>query len=158
MTTCPRKEIELKFEWLPGLFAIVKLPAATPVPDWALTGAFTSVTRTSDELSIVCPADNLPSNVNSESRWTCFKLRGPFAFSQVGILAASIDPLAERGVPIFAIATYDTDYILVREESCGAALGALQAAGHDLLGDNESGRKLMDFAVERRNTPERCVK
>ena len=140
----PKKRIELKFEWLPGPFAIVKLPADAAVPDWALAGVFTSVTRTSDELSIVCPADNLPPNANSGSRWTCFKLKGPFAFSQVGILAAFIDPLAQSGVPIFAISTYDTDYVLIQEEFAGMALGALREAGHELLGDNESRRKLIE--------------
>jgi uncharacterized protein len=140
----PKKRIELKFNWINGAFAVVKLPADAPIPDWALTGAFTSVTRTSDELSIVCPADNLPPNVNSESHWICFKLQGPFAFSQVGILAAFIDPLAQSGVPIFAISTYDTDYVLIREEFAGMASSALSEAGHELLGDNESWRKLIE--------------
>jgi uncharacterized protein len=140
----PKKRIELKFDWLPEQFAVVKLPADAPIPDWALTGPFTSVTRTSDELSIVCPADNLPPNVNSESRWTCFKLQGPFAFSQVGILAAFIDPLAENGVPIFAISTNDTDYVLIQEEFAGMALGVLRKAGHELLGKDESWRTLIE--------------
>lgn len=102
------------------------------------------MTRTSDELSIVCSADNLPLNVNSESHWICLKLQGPFAFSQVGILAAFIDPLAQSGVPIFAISTYDTDYVLVQEEFWGMAAGALQEAGHQLLGDDEAWRKLIE--------------
>src|SRR5689334_5728286 len=84
--------IHLKFEWIPGPFAICKLPAEDAIPQWALTGAFTSVTRTADELSIVCPAGNLPSTANSAHHWICLKLKGPFAFSQVGILAAFIDP------------------------------------------------------------------
>ena len=140
----PKRRIELKFDWLPGPFAVVKLPAAAPIPDWALTGPFTSVTRTSDELSIVCPAANLPPSVNPDSHWTCFKLQGPFAFSQVGILAAFIGPLAESGVPIFAVSTYDTDYVLIQEEFAGMALGALREAGHELLGDNDSWRKLIE--------------
>ena len=127
----PGRRIELKFDWLPGPFAICKLPADAQIPDWALTGTFTSVTRTSDELSIVCPAGNLPPNLTSESHWICFKLQGPFTFSQVGILASFINPLAQNGVPIFAISTYNTDYVLIQEEFAGIALKALDEAGHE---------------------------
>jgi hypothetical protein len=128
----PKRRIELRFTWIHGQFAICKLPANSPIPDWATKGVFTSVTRTTDELSIVCPGDNLPPNVNSQSHWTCLKLEGPFAFSQVGILASFIDPLAANGVPIFAISTYDTDYVLIQEEYWGIAHAALQQAGHQL--------------------------
>jgi len=135
--------IVLKFEWIAGPFAICKLPAQDTIPDWAADGAFTSVTRTADELSIVCPADNLPPSVNSAYHWICLKLKGPFAFSQVGILAAFISPLAQSGVPIFAISTFDTDYVLVQEEFAGVALKALDEAGHQLIGDDGSWRKLI---------------
>ena len=129
----PRKRIELKFSWIPGPFAVCRLPADAPVPDWAWTGPLASVTRTTDELSIVCLADSLPADVESKHHWICFKLAGPFAFSEVGILASFIDPLVKTGVPIFAVSTYDTDYVLVNEEYAGAALGALRDAGHELL-------------------------
>lgn len=131
----PENRIELKFSFVPGVFAICKLPPASPIPDWALKGPFISVTRTADELSIVCPADNLPHDVNSESHWTCFKLQGPFAFTQTGILASFIGPLAANAIPIFAISTFDTDYVLIKEEYAGSALQALQQAGHQLVGD-----------------------
>lgn len=129
----PRKRIELKFSFVPGVFAVCKLPAAAPIPDWSLTGPFISVTRTADELSIVCPADNLPRDVNSESQWICFKLHGPFAFNQTGILASFIGPLAANGIPIFAISTFDTDYVLIKEEFAGSALQTLQQAGHQIV-------------------------
>lgn len=122
----------LTFSWIQGQFAICKLPANAPIPEWALKGVFTSITRTADELSVVCLADNLPPNVNSQSHWICLKLEGPFAFSQVGILASFIDPLAANGVPIFAISTYDTDYVLIQEEYWATAHAALQQAGHQL--------------------------
>lgn len=131
--------IELKFEWIPGSFAICKLPAEDAIPGWALSGAFTSVTRTADELSIVCPADNLPPSINPAQHWICSRLKGPFAFSQVGILAAFIDPLVQSGVPIFAISTFDTDYVLIQEEYAGAASNALREAGHQLIGDDKPG-------------------
>src|SRR5689334_17138363 len=129
----PPKRIELKFSWIPGPFAVCRLPADAPVPEWAWTGPFISVTRTADELSIVCPADNLPPDVNSKHHWICSKLAGPFAFSEVGILASFIDPLVEKGIPVFAVSTHDTDYVLVTEEFAGVTLQALQDAGHQLL-------------------------
>jgi len=131
----PRKPIKLKFSFVLGVFAICKLPAAAPIPNWAIEGPFFSVTRTADELSIVCRADNLPRDVTSESHWICFKLQGPFAFTQTGILASFIGPLSANAIPIFAISTYDTDYVLIKEEYAGAALQTLQQAGHQLVGD-----------------------
>ena len=140
----PPKRIELKFSWIHGPFAVCRLPADAPVPDWVWTGPFTSVTRTADELSIVCLADNLPAGVDSKHHWVCFKLAGPFAFSEVGILASFIDPLVENGVPIFAVSTHDTDYVLVSEEFVGVTLQALQDAGHELWPKDESWRKLIE--------------
>ncbi len=123
---------QLKFRWLPGAYAIVRMDPEATVPDWATKGVFSSVTRTADELSIVCPADNLPAHLSSECHWVCFKLEGPFPFSQTGVLLSFIEPLSHNGVPIFAISTYDTDYVLVQEEFMGVAQGALGAAGHAL--------------------------
>jgi hypothetical protein len=97
-----------------------------------MSGLFTSITRTAEELSIVCPQENVPEGVKAEKGWICFELVGPFPFSQTGVLASFIDPLAERGVSIVAISTFDTDYVLVKEEFAGTALEALQEAGHAL--------------------------
>ena len=117
---------------MPAPYAIVRLAAETPVPEWASKGQFTSITRTADELSIVCPTENLPTDVSSQHRWLCLKLKGPFAFSQTGILLSFIEPLSTIGIPIFAISTFDTDYVLVQEEFAGATFDALQQAGHEL--------------------------
>ena len=124
--------MQLKFRLVPGPYAIVRLEADTPIPDWATKGEFTSITRTADELSIVCPAANLPPDVKSLHRWSCLKLEGPFAFSQTGILLSFIEPLSTIGIPIFAISTFDTDYVLVQEEFAGATFDALHRAGHEL--------------------------
>ena len=129
---------QLKFRQIAGQFAVCRLPANVSVPAWATAGNFISVTRTADELSIVCPLQNVPAEHKPEVPWTCFKLEGPFDFLQIGILASFIDPLAENGVPIFAISTYDTDYVLVREDFARSALGALQEAGHELTSEAES--------------------
>jgi uncharacterized protein len=135
---------QLKFRWLSGAYAIVRLAPEAVVPDWATKGEFTSITRTPDELSLVCPADNLPPEIHSTHRWICWKLEGPFPFSMTGVLLAFIEPLSSTGVPIFAISTYDTDYVLVQEEFAGAALNALQQAGHELWPPDESWRKLIE--------------
>lgn len=123
---------QLKFRWLPGPYAVIRLAPDEPIPDWATNGEFTSITRSSDELSIVCPADNLPRDVDAKHHWICLKLDGPFPFSQTGVLLSFIEPLSSKGIPIFAISTYDTDYVLIQEEWAGAALNALHQAGHEL--------------------------
>jgi hypothetical protein len=125
---------QLKFHRLSGPYAIVRVAPDSPVPDWATNGEFMSVTRTAEELSVVCASSNLPADVHSPHRWTCLKLEGPFPFSQTGVLLSFIEPLSDNGVPIFAISTYDTDYVLIQEEFVERAMGALQKAGHELLG------------------------
>ena len=111
----------------------MRLAPDASVPHWATRGDFTSITRSADELSIVCPADNLPVDVSSPHRWICYKLEGPFPFSQTGILLSFIEPLSNNGIPILAISTYDTDYVLVLEEFLQAAQRALAKAGHELI-------------------------
>jgi hypothetical protein len=138
------KRHRLKFRWLSGPYAIVRLPPDVPVPGWATKGEFTSVTRNVDELSVVCPAGSLPAEVRSEHLWICYKLEGPFPFSLTGVLLSFIEPLSENGVPIFAISTYDTDYVLVQEEFAGVAQQALDEAGHELWPRDESWRKSIE--------------
>jgi hypothetical protein len=128
----------LRFSWVPGQFAVCRLAADAAVPEWAWGGPFASVTRTADELSIVCLADRVPAEHKPKTPWVCFKLEGPFPFSEVGILASVVEPLARKGVPVFAIATYDTDYVLVSEECGGVALQTLRDAGHELLTRTQS--------------------
>jgi len=131
----------LKFRRLHGPYAIVRLAPDAPVPEWATKGDFTSITRTADELSIVCPAENLPSDVNSPHHWICLKLEGPFAFSLTGVLLSFVQPLSDNGIPIFAISTFDTDYVLIQEESARAGLNYLEAAGHELWPKDKTRQK-----------------
>lgn len=130
----------LHFHLLPGRYAIVRLAPDAPVPKWAMKGDFTSVTRSAEELSIVCPAGKIPKEVAPGPRWICLKLEGPFPFSETGVLLSFIKPLSDSGVPIFAISTYDTDYVLVQEGCAGLALQALERARHKLnaCGDDPS--------------------
>jgi len=129
---------ELKFRLLDDSFAICRLPATDLIPEWASKGIFTSITRTSDELSIVCPAENVPEQHKPEIPWVCLKIEGPFAFSEVGILQAFIQPLVENNIPIFAISTFDTDYVFVQSTFVEMALHALQGAGHEIISDGQS--------------------
>ena len=110
--------------------AIVRLAPDTAPPSWATSGEFFSVTRTSDELSVVCPADRVPESMAAERGWRALKVKGPFALSEVGVLAGLTANLAARGVSLFAISTFDTDYLLVRAEQLDKAIAALQRAGH----------------------------
>jgi hypothetical protein len=105
---------QLKFRQLPGLYAIVRLAHDAQIPPWATQGDFTSITRTAEELSIVCAAENLPSEVLSQHDWICLKLEGPFPFSLTGVLLSFIEPLSKNGVPIFAVSTFETIFLSSR--------------------------------------------
>jgi len=128
----PPSRHKLTFHWLPGSYAIVRLSPDAAIPAWVTKGNFTSITRAPDELSIVCPTANLPADVNSPHRWICLKLEGPFPFSQTGVLLSFIEPLSANDIPIFAISTYDTDYVLIPEEFGKSSLDVLSAAGYVL--------------------------
>jgi hypothetical protein len=103
------------------------------VPAWGLQNGFFSVTATPDELSVVCLADLVPREIQHEADWACFKLVGPFPFAETGILSSFIQPLSDNAIPIFAVSTFDTDYVLVKEAWVGATLRVLQAAGHQII-------------------------
>ena len=132
-----RENIEVKplrFRLLAERFAITRLDPKTDVPEWALRPAtLASITRTPEELSVVCPGSHVPPEVKSDAGWLCLKLEGPFPFSMTGVLASFINPLSSNRIPIFAIATFDTDYVLIKQEFWHAARGALESAGHTML-------------------------
>ena len=124
--------MKLKFRCLHGKFGVCRLPANAAIPAWSQTGPLSSITRTNQELSVVCPEESVPPQQACEGGWICLKGR-PIFFFGGGILAAFIDPLRDEGVPIFAISTYNTDYVLVKEEVSRTALDALRKAGHELI-------------------------
>lgn len=121
---------------LPGFFAIVRLAPDASLPSWATVGGFFSVTRTRDELSVICLANQVPSGLAAEAGWRALKVHGPFALSEIGVLAALAAPLAHAKVSLFAISTFDTDYLLVSDKKLDAATAALRAAGHGVVDDN----------------------
>jgi hypothetical protein len=117
-----------------GEFAVCRLPATEPVPAWAGSGLFSSVTRTADELSILCPAAQVPAGVKHESGWRLLQLQGPFAFTETGILATVLAPLATAKIGILATATFDTDYVFVKNGRLEEACRVLEAAGLTVRG------------------------
>lgn len=114
---------------LPDLFAVCRLQPESPLPDW-VAGAFFSVTRTADELSMVCLQTLVPAGVQAERDWRCLKVLGPLDFSLVGVLASLSTALAEARVSLFAVSTFDTDYLLVKSAALEPAVEALRRAGH----------------------------
>ena len=117
---------KLALSVLPDQLAVCRLNADAQIPEWALNPAvLTSITRTRDELSIVCPQANVPAGIKTETGWKALKVEGPLDFSLTGILASLANPLAEAKISIFAISTFDTDYVLVKEENLAAAVKIL---------------------------------
>jgi hypothetical protein len=120
--------------------AVCRLASDGRIPAWALESDFFCVVRTSDELSIVCredvcTADRMPDGAPTERGWLALKLEGPFPFSMTGVLASFLQPLAEARIPIFAISTFETDYVLIKSKNLEQAVAALGTAGHERVGE-----------------------
>lgn len=122
-----------RFRALPGSYAVCRLAADATVPAWA-AGAFVNITLTDDELAIICPAERVPLDVRAERDWRVLKLVGPFPFTATGVLASLALPLARANISLLSIATYDTDYFLVKQDVFEDAVAVLIAAGHVRIG------------------------
>jgi hypothetical protein len=127
----PRRH-QLKFTVMAGPYGVCRFSPHAAIPEWALAGEFFSITSTPQELSIVCDSGRIPAKVLAEHGWSCFKIEGPIPFDITGVLAACIDPLAAAGIGIFAVSTFDTDYVLVKTAHLDRAKSALRAAGHEV--------------------------
>ena len=126
-------ERHLRLRMLDGHMSVCRLDPGSEIPEWPIAGGFFSLTRTGDELSVVCPEGAVPGGVRSEEGWRVLMLEGPFEFSEVGVLVSVAAPLAEAGVGIFALSTFDTDYVLVKKEQLESAVAALRGQGHEVL-------------------------
>jgi hypothetical protein len=113
---------------LDGELAILRLPLDAAIPSWLTFSAepLVSVTRTAYELSIICPAGAVPAAQLCEPGWRAFTVEGKLEFSAVGVLAAILNPLADAGISILSLSTFDTDYVLVRVAKLEAARAALR--------------------------------
>jgi uncharacterized protein len=113
--------------------AIARLEPGAPIPVWAsLDPALTCIARTASELSIVCAEERVPEDVRCDRGWRALVVEGPLSLTLTGVLAALARPLAEAGIVIFALSTFDTDYVLVRQADLERAIATLSAAGHEL--------------------------
>lgn len=112
---------------MPNRLAVCRLGNNARIPSWATDGTFFSISKTDDELSIVCSEDKVPDYIKSEKNWRAFKVMGPLDFSLTGILASLTNPLAETKISIFAISTFDTDYLLVKDDNLEKAVKVLSA-------------------------------
>ena len=125
----------MRLRVLPGRFAVCRLDASAALPSWfSLTdGAVAAVVRRGgDELSLVCASGAPPADVVAERDWMALEIAGPMEFTLTGVLASVASPLAEAGVPIFALATYDTDVVLVPGARAEDAVRALRDGGHEV--------------------------
>ena len=122
----------LTLSLLPDSYSVCRLAPEAEIPPWALAGAFFSITRTKEELSLVCSQEVVPVGVQCEKDWRCIMVKGPLDFSFTGILASLTVSLAEAGISVLAISTFDTDYLLIRADNLKRAVLKLAEAGHSL--------------------------
>jgi hypothetical protein len=108
---------------------VARLPGEAAVPTWADGSGFVSITRREGELSIVCADERVPADIRAERGWRALEVEGPLDFQMVGVLHALTGPLARAAISVFAVATFDTDVLLVREETLSRAVEALREAG-----------------------------
>src|SRR6266436_2154579 len=123
---------KLSLSLMPHMYAVCQFHPDKHIPYWALVGDFVSLTRTHEELSIVCQQDNVPDDIEAERGWYCVQVHGAFDFSVAGVNASLAIPLAEADISVLAIATYATDYLLIKEEDVERALLVLEQAGHSV--------------------------
>lgn len=127
----PAKTWRLNLRLMNGRFSVCRLSPGENIPAWAMRGSgFASITRTAEELSIVCAEGQAPESTKCESGWRLFKIEGPFDFALTGILVSVAKPLNDAGVSILALSTYDTDYVMVKAKDADTAVKTLTSAGH----------------------------
>jgi hypothetical protein len=128
----------MKLSILPGIFSVCRLNPDEEEPDWSIGGAFRSVTRTAAELSIICPSDMVPEEIEQEHGWRGIEVEGPLAFELIGILAGLLQPLADVQIPVFVVSTYQTDYLFIKVQHLAEAIQVLENAGHYFKGDTST--------------------
>jgi hypothetical protein len=116
-------------------YKVCRLNAFDGVPEWALEAPLSSVTRTAEELSIVCPDQVAPKELQSEQEWKCLKIHGPLGFDEVGIISGLTKVLADANISVFVLSTFETDYILVKRMNIEQAAKVLADSGHGVFFD-----------------------
>jgi hypothetical protein len=129
----PTKSMQhLTISLLPHTYAVCQFHPDKHIPYWALLGDFVSLTRTNDELSIVCEQNNVPDEIQAERDWRCIKVNGSFDFSVAGVNASLALPFAEADISVLSIATFSTNYWLLKVDVVERALQVLVQAGHTI--------------------------
>lgn len=123
----------LTMKLLKEKYGVCRLDKTDSIPNWAKDSDFFSITKTLDELSIVCSQQNIPNDIKCEKDWRILKIEGPLDFSLIGILASISTILAQKEISIFAVSTYDTDYILVKDNDVDNAIEALVNKGYEII-------------------------
>lgn len=123
----------MKLRILAPAFAVARLSPDAPTPAWATRSPFHTVSRTPSECSVLCPWEDVPDGVRREGPFRALEIEGPLDFALTGVLSALLSPLAQAGISVFALSTFDTDYVLVRAERLEDAARALAAEGHAIL-------------------------
>ncbi|MGX1787500.1 ACT domain-containing protein [Bosea sp. NPDC055332] len=118
---------------LDGAYGVARLASSDPIPGWADGAGFVSISRSDDELSVVCREDRVPHDVRMDGGWSCLKLQGPFAFDETGIVLSVIAPLSSNGIGIFIVSTFDGDHLLVKATDFEKTCTLLAEAGHRLI-------------------------
>jgi hypothetical protein len=111
-------------------YAVCRLDKSAPIPAWAIRGEFFSVSRTPDELSIVCEQEAVPPETDHDGGWRCFKIESPFEFDLAAMISSVAAPLADEQIDIFVVATQDSDYLLVRQADLDRSISRLQNSGY----------------------------
>lgn len=123
----------MELQILPETLAVCRLQPNASIPGWATEGRFFCVTKTYDELSLVCDQERVPDGTKSEKGWTAFRVVGNLDFSLTGILNSIASPLAAAKISLFALSTFDTDYILVKKADLEPTKRCLQNAGFEFV-------------------------
>lgn len=111
---------------LPDKLGVCRMERGVPLQELPqFDSGFYSVTRTADETSLVCSEELIPASIPSEKNFRIFKVEGPLEFGLTGILASLLKPLADAGIPVFTLSTYDTDYLMIKEENLKRAVRVL---------------------------------
>jgi uncharacterized protein len=127
----PEKTLTLRL--LKEKYGVCRLDKNESFPSWASASNFYSITKTMDELSVVCAQNSIPNDVKCEKDWRILKIEGPLDFSLIGILSKISSILAQKGISIFAISTYDTDYILIKDKDIDNAIEALTNENYEVI-------------------------
>jgi hypothetical protein len=123
----------LTMKLLKDKYGVCRLDKTELIPEWSKNSDFFSITKTGDELSIVCSETSIPNDIKCEKDWRILMVQGPLDFSLIGILSSISTVLAQNGISIFAISTYDTDYILIKNKDLDNAIEALIKEGYEVI-------------------------